>query len=52
MSSLVLEQIRINHELSELSEQAICKELDLKPNGVSIFLNILTDRLMLFICFR
>ena len=34
MSSSILEQIRINHELSELYESAICKELDQKPAGV------------------
>jgi hypothetical protein len=34
MSSSILEQIRVNHELSELYEDAICKELDEKPVGV------------------
>jgi hypothetical protein len=36
MSSSIVEQIRVNHELSELYEQAICKELDEKPSGVSL----------------
>lgn len=35
MSSSILEQIRVNHEVSELYESAICKELDVKPVGVS-----------------
>ena len=35
MSSSILEQIRLNHEISELYESAICKELDVKPVGVS-----------------
>lgn len=36
MSSTILEQIRLNHENSEIFERAIGEELDRKPVGVSL----------------
>lgn len=37
MSSSQLELIRLNHELVEKYELAVGDELDVKPNGVSLF---------------
>lgn len=47
MSSSILEVLRLNHELSEKYESAFGEVLDQKPNGVSLYVWLACDVLII-----